>query len=82
MSDVQHQSQKTVAPRLAIPLPDSHVRKTFLLKEQLSRLLTEYTSFLSSHHARRIDETLVLETLIAKLSKDRNFRGWKARRET
>ncbi len=80
MSEVQ--TQKPVAPSLHIPLPDSHVRKTFLLKEQLSRLLTEYTDFLSSHHARRIDETLVLETLIAKLSKDRNFRGWKARRET
>lgn len=69
---------KIFGPRLSVPVPDSQVRKTFLLKRQLSSLLSEYTSFLSEHHSRRIDESLVVETLITKLAKDRHFKVWKA----
>lgn len=81
MSESQTLEPKTITPRLSIPIPDSQVRKTFMLKSQLIAVLTEYTRFLSEHHNRRIDENLVIETLIAKLNKDRHFRAWKAKKK-
>lgn len=68
-------------PSIEIDVPISTVRKTFAVKETLVKDLSEYAAYLTEHHGKAIDEDLVIEGLLATLSKDKSFRAWKRCKE-
>lgn len=69
-------TQKPSLPLLKVELPEGTAKRSFTLKESTIKLLTNYAHYLSEHYSQKVDEDIILESLVRKLAADKGFRSW------
>lgn len=64
------------APSLKVDFPVAVQKKTFNLRETSFKLMAQYARYLTEHYDQKVDEDMVLESLVQRLTLDKNFRAW------
>lgn len=62
--------------KLKIKIPEQNIKISFKLKESLIKGLKEYAEFLSISHNKLISQDLVMESIIEKVLKDKDFNSF------
>jgi hypothetical protein len=63
-------------PSLKVDFPVPVQKKTFSLKETSLKLVAQYARYLTEHYDQKVDEDMVFEGLVQKLTLDKNFKVW------
>lgn len=60
--------------KLKIELPEEKVKTVFKLKKSSHEILNNYALFLSDLHKKKVSEDIVIDSVLEKLSKDKDFK--------
>lgn len=60
--------------KLKIELPEEKVKTVFKLKKSSQEILNNYALYLSDLHKQKVSEDVVIDSVLEKLSKDKDFK--------
>lgn len=60
--------------RLKIEIPEEKVKASFKIKMSSHKILEDYSKYLSEMHKSHVSKDVILESLLEKLSKDKDFK--------
>lgn len=62
--------------KLKIELPEEKVKTVFKLKKSSQEILNNYALYLSDLHKIKVSEDIVIDSVLDKLSKDKDFKNF------
>lgn len=60
--------------KLKIDLPEEKIKTAFKLKPSSQKILKEYAIYLSDFHNKKVSEDTILDSMLEKLAKDKDFK--------
>jgi hypothetical protein len=60
--------------KLKIEIPEERVKASFKIKMSSHKILEEYSKYLSDLHKSPVSKDVIVESLLEKLSKDKEFK--------
>lgn len=64
--------------KLKLDLPEERVKTAFKLKKSSFHILNDYAAYLSEVHKTKVSHDVILDSLLDKLSKDKDFTKFRA----